>query len=304
MNPYKKADEELRIINKKYINADSEFRDDVQTTFDELNSMDGTSVSYEKQKRFKRKYSAYKPNMSIIDIYILYLLGKSVLDIMDIAQIEILSHLDKHYTKCDNINVDSFNNFSKDGYDFCLEELKKKSEAPELRRIIAGEMGKPISYKDYREAKILQDMQAIKKEILIAKQQNRKLDVDSPEFQKLFDKLRNQWITLNGGKTSGYIEEVMERLFTIGFIQACKDNNVNKVVFMGVNDRKQTKMCNSLDGQEFLINGKNKFTRYYDSIQGEEERIVEGLAIGINAPPIGDHFHWCRSYLTTNRKMK
>ncbi len=81
-----------------------------------------------------------------------------------------------------------------------------------------------------------------------------------------------------------------------GIKEITEDNS--KVRFIAVEDEATTKMCQSLDEQEFYINKENVFERYYGETQKELkiQRIrCNGLVLGLNLPPIQHHFHYCRS---------
>ena len=67
---------------------------------------------------------------------------------------------------------------------------------------------------------------------------------------------------------------------------------------MAVIDDKTTPMCKSLHGQLFNVKGQNIFKRYSESAKGTVTFKCQGLVLGVNKPPITDHFHWCRSQLT------
>lgn len=81
-----------------------------------------------------------------------------------------------------------------------------------------------------------------------------------------------------------------------GIKEVAEDNS--KFRFIAVEDDKTTLMCDSLNNQEFYINKENVFDRYYGETQKELtiQRIrCNGLALGLNLPPIQHHFHYCRS---------
>jgi hypothetical protein len=96
-------------------------------------------------------------------------------------------------------------------------------------------------------------------------------------------------------KYSGAVESQINFLVNQCLYIVFQDAEVEKVIFLGVNDSRQTKMCHSLDGQVFWLDKINKFERYSDSVGKIIEYEVFGLVSGINLPPIDDHTHYCRS---------
>ena len=68
-----------------------------------------------------------------------------------------------------------------------------------------------------------------------------------------------------------------------------------KAKFVAVMDNRTTDMCRSLNGQVFNVNGWNTFKRYSDYSKGERKYKCFGFVLGLNLPPITDHYHYCRS---------
>lgn len=139
------------------------------------------------------------------------------------------------------------------------------------------------------------------KQVLIDIQQQKKLEIENTEFQRILKQQNNQRLCLNENKISGFIDTQAIGLNNLAKVEGIKkeDNNA-KVKFVTVIDGNETKMCNSLDKQEFYINKENIFNRYYGETQKELriERVkCKGLVVGLNLPPITHHFHWCRSYI-------
>ncbi len=142
------------------------------------------------------------------------------------------------------------------------------------------------------------------KQVILNIQQQKELEIQNNEFQRLINQQKNQKLNINDNKISGFIDLTM-----IGFNNQAKvagikevDNNA-KIKFITITDGKETDMCHSLDGQEFYIDKENKFDRYYGETKNELriQRIkCKGLVQGLNLPPISHHFHWCRSTITYN----
>lgn len=71
-------------------------------------------------------------------------------------------------------------------------------------------------------------------------------------------------------------------------------------MFRAVLDDRTTKMCKSLDRQVFNVHDSNTFTRWSDSDEAMRTYTCEGLVLGLNLPPINNHFHFCRSTVIYN----
>ena len=82
------------------------------------------------------------------------------------------------------------------------------------------------------------------------------------------------------------------------YLEVGKDYGMEKVMFIGVDDNKQTRMCESLNRKVFFLNKMNEYDRY----SAIDDKIVRyktfGLKLGENQPPLTNHFHYCRSSLT------
>jgi hypothetical protein len=131
---------------------------------------------------------------------------------------------------------------------------------------------------------------------LVYMQLNKELDVNDKNYQGLFKKQKNRYISDN--LNSGGIVNIAENLTNKAYLQAGIDTNTDKCRFISEVDNRTTEMCNTLNNQEFYLNKMNVYQRYSDI----DKRIVtyhtQGLIQGENLPPISNHFHWCRSTIT------
>lgn len=154
-------------------------------------------------------------------------------------------------------------------------------------------------YNQYINAKIQYDAEQIYKQTIINYQQQKENNVNNIEYQKTIRTQNNQYLSINkeSNKRSGFIEVYGTSLFNKGYVQACEDYKVKKVRFHGIVDEVQTKMCNSLDHQEFYIHDWNEFYRYNNSNKAIVKHKCFGLVQGLNLPPIDNHFHICRSFI-------
>lgn len=129
-------------------------------------------------------------------------------------------------------------------------------------------------------------------------QQQKELDITNDIYQNIIKRQQNSKLNINGDKISGDID-----LTLIGMNNKAKlegiysfDENA-KVRFVAIEDNATTKMCKSLDDQEFYVHNWNEFERYSENNGRITKYRCYGLIPGLNMPPINDGFHWCRSYI-------
>lgn len=129
-------------------------------------------------------------------------------------------------------------------------------------------------------------------------QQKKELDITNDIYQNIIKRQQNSKLNINGDKISGDID-----LTLIGMNNKAKlegiysfDENA-KVRFVAIEDNATTKMCKSLDNQEFYVHNWNEFERYSENNGRITKYRCYGLIPGLNMPPINDGFHWCRSYI-------
>ena len=157
-----------------------------------------------------------------------------------------------------------------------------------------------FNWEQYIEATIQYNVQQIYKQAILNIQQQKNLEINSSEFQTIINRQNNQKLNINNNKISGAVDLQMIGLNNLAKVEGIKEitEDNSKVRFIAVEDEATTKMCQSLDEQEFYINKENVFERYYGETQKELkiQRIrCNGLVLGLNLPPIQHHFHYCRS---------
>lgn len=141
------------------------------------------------------------------------------------------------------------------------------------------------------------------KQVILNIQQQKELEIQNNEFQRLINQQNNQKLNINNNKISGSVDMQMIGLNNLakvdGIIESIrktlgktkeqmqqllnKDNKIDiKVRFIAVEDNRTTLMCDSLDEQIFSVNKINKFTRYYGNTVKElkqKEFKVKGLVL-------------------------
>lgn len=153
-------------------------------------------------------------------------------------------------------------------------------------------------WNEYIETIIKYNADQIYRQATIDLQQQKELDITNDIYQNLIKRQQNSKLNINGDKISGDID-----LTLIGINNQAKVEGIYsfdkkaKCKFISVEDEVTTKMCHSLNGQEFYIHDWNEFERYSKSNDCIKKYRCYGLVTGLNLPPINDGFHWCRSYI-------
>lgn len=151
------------------------------------------------------------------------------------------------------------------------------------------------------QATIQYNIQQLYRQALINIQEQKELQIENNEFQKIINQQQNTKLCVNDDKISGFMDMQM-----IGLNNRAKAEGISsidngaKVIFLGNIDGKETEMCHSLHRQEFYINKWNEFNRYFGETAKDlkiQKIRCKGLVLGLNLPPISHHFHWCRSII-------
>ena len=205
---------------------------------------------------------------------------------------EVLDNVDVIYS---NVSLNYYNLGRKDlGY-------KETSKVPKLLlETMYTTLVDGIAFIDYINALYLTNMQEINKEYLINLQQNKKLDIYSDLMERKLEKQRNRLVSINDDKYSGGLDKYITALGNDAYLAASGTGNV-KVKFISDHCEHTTKMCEYMDGMIFNTKDRNVFKRPYGNTQNDLQIMeidIMGLVLGINKPPITNHFHWCHSVLT------
>ncbi len=135
----------------------------------------------------------------------------------------------------------------------------------------------------YIQMTIQYNTQQMYKQALINIQQQKELEMENDEFQRIINKQQNTKLCINDYKISGFMDNQLIGLNNQAKVEGIKelDNNA-RVRFIAVEDSSTTKMCDSLNNQIFNVNGINKFIRYYENTEKElvkKEFTVKGLVL-------------------------
>lgn len=165
-----------------------------------------------------------------------------------------------------------------------------------------------LNFNQCIEATIQYNAQQLYRQVLLNIQQQKELEIENDEFQRILKQQQNTKLNINNNKISGFMDTQLIGLNNQAKIEGIREKDKSaKVRFVAIKDGKETAMCHSLDGQEFYIDQENEFNRYYGETQAELriQRIkCKGLVLGLNLPPISHHFHWCRSTVTYQKDIE
>ena len=122
-----------------------------------------------------------------------------------------------------------------------------------------------FNLKQYIEIIIRYNTEQLYKQVIYDIMQQKAPEIDSSDYQNIINKQNNQKLNINNNKISGYMDLTLIGLNNLAKVEGIKsvaEDNA-KVKFVAVEDEVTTKMCQSLDGQEFYINKENVFDRYW-----------------------------------------
>ena len=175
---------------------------------------------------------------------------------------------------------------------------KKKSVLGLSDKLVEQANSKGYIWSEYKDAMVLNNTNELYSLFTLQKRANKPLNVDNKAFKKLFEKQKNRIINVNGNKTSGAMDNELIYLANSAKLKAYEDNDIEKCRFIAIHDSKTTEMCRSLDGQVFNVCDWNEFYRYSATSDAKVKYKIYGMLIGVNLPPIDDHYHYCRSTIT------
>lgn len=296
---------------KKYVNEynklNTKMKDKLQDIF---NSFDieysdiNKPISKAKKDRLDRFINKLKEK-GLLTGYFGYqarlLLNKKNVTYAEMLEIMIQGTYIEENKELDEINNDLFYKVCETSYNQGLEEINGKTSNLFNSSKLALLLSIPIlgmTISQYMESLALANANELYKQTLINKQLGKDLNIDNRAYSDLFKKQRNRIVDINSDKLSGGIVNITNNLSNSAFLEAGKDNNVKQCRFIAELDKRTTDMCKSMDNMLFNIDDWNKFYRY-SAVDGRDVLYtVKGLEVGINLPPITNHFHWCRSTIT------
>lgn len=298
---------ELKLFQKWLYKQNKKTQDKIQDifnvydlSFDDLNKR----ISKVERDRLNRKIDEWI-ELGMYTGYFKYRAEELLNRLTYRGLLEILIYevfIEEKMATLDEIKV-LFPKISLDCYNQGLVDLNKKKvkKVPSiLDKVIFETLIDGIMLEDYLNALYLTNAQEIQKQYLISKQQEKKIDVYSDLVQRTFEKQRNKLISINDNKYSGALDKYATALGNMAYIEAGGTDN-QKVKFVSDLCDNVTKMCSHMNGMIFNTVDRNVFERPMGKTSSDlvmQTVDIKGLIVGINKPPITEHFHWCHSTLT------
>lgn len=309
---WKFTDMKLKEYLKLYNKVNKRTQDKLQDIF---NSIDfeyldlNKPISQSERKKLERIVVDWKKD-KILAGYFKYnvdnLLRKRNITYKDMLDILIWGAYKLERTELDEYENLLFNEVSQDLYNQGIKEInpiKKKKWSltwEYIWSLLCLPNVKGASWINYIEALALTNAQEIQRQAIIQLQQNKKPDINDEVFKNIIRKQKNRYININGDKISGALESEIEEIGNKAILKAGEDVGEKdlKARFIAVIDGRTTKMCRGMNNMLFNVNDWNRFYRYSDEDKKDVYYEVKGLQVGINLPPIINHFHYCRSTIT------
>jgi len=311
-NRWRYTDTKLRDYLKIYKKISSKTQDNIQDIF---NSIDfeyidlSKPISNNQRKKLLRIIDEWK-DADLLSGYFGFkvdeLIKKRYITNQDMLDILLWGAYIKERNQLDEYEEVLFTEIGQDLYRQGVKEIKptKKKKWSLTWEYIWSLLCLPnvkgSSWYTYVEALALTNAQEIERQTIIQLQQNKKLNIEDNVYNNIIRKQQNRYISINGNKTSGALDSQVVEIANQSFLKAGKDvgNKNTKARFIAEIDKRTTEMCKGMDNMIFNVNDWNRFYRY-SAIDGKYVfYTVWGLEVGINLPPINNHFHYCRSTIT------
>ncbi len=307
-NRWKLTRKKLKEFNYLYERLNLKTQDEIQELIKSYNITPNTlykTISSTDKKRLNRKTEDWK-DKGIFKGYFKYRveeLTKGNITYKDLAEILMYGAYAEEQKYLDFETNSLCHDVALDCYNQGREELNKKKKSI-LPYFILSSFGLALvdgcNWKNYFDALVLTNMQETLKQYMILLSQNKEVDFYSELMQRTFEKQRNRLISINEDKISGGLDKYATALGNIAFIEASGTDN-QKVKFISDHCEHVTDMCEYMDGMIFNTRARNKFKRPMGANKSDltiQNIDIMGLVVGINQPPITNHFHWCHSTLT------
>lgn len=296
------ADKQLKEFNNQYYKQNKQTLDEFQNIFDSTNVDLNKNASKNDLERFKRRINN---NYEYLSDYGKYK-AKKYLKMRRIKYSDILlfsifmAYAYEQYVLLP-LEMKVFKNVSNNIYEDIIKEFPKKKKI-NIDNLVNSLISQPNSkgyiWQDYNDAMCEYNAEELYRQAVLNIKSNKPLNINSKELKKIINRQHNRLISIKDGKTSGAMDNE-----TIGIANSVKLETysilgVKKCRFIAVEDKVTTRMCKSLDGQIFNVHDWNEFKRYSATNDTIVKYRVYGMILGVNLPPIDDHFHYCRSTIT------
>lgn len=299
---------ELKNFEKWYKKQNKVTQDKIQDIFksyDITYDMLYKNISKNDKDRLNRKIDEWKENNLFNGYFKFHVeeLMKGNITYKDLIEILLYGVFIEERNNIDSQINNLFNNVALDCYNQGRLELNKKRKSI-LPEIILSSFALVLvdgyTWQNYIDALTLTNMQELMKQYTIDLQQGKDVNAYDNNIEQLLVKQRNRLISTKDGKYSGGLDKYVTALGNQALIEASGDSN-QKVKFVSDLCENVTDMCSYMDGMVFNTKDRNIFKRPIGKTKKDliiQDIDIMGLVVGINQPPITEHFHWCHSTLT------
>lgn len=274
-----------------------EMFDNLDITYSDLNK----SISRNEKRKLDRKIKEWK-KQGILTGYFAYLItSKKNLTYSDLLEILIYGIYAEQEQEVNNLSNEVFEIVAEDIYIQAINEIpiKPKKKFSLTWEFIWSLLWIPTynkRWEDYLKILTMTAQQEVYKQVIGTIQQRNRLE--EKNLLPIIKKQINRIISINDGKFSGVLSDTSRLVGNKVYIEPFKEEKDLQVRFIAEIDSRTTKMCQGMNNMLFNVNDWNRFYRYSDLDKKDVYYVVKGLEIGINLPPINNHFHWCRSTIT------
>lgn len=297
-------------LNRRTRRKIQEVFDSIDFTIEEINDY----ASNKRMNEFKDKIEEFLENNEV-EGYVAYqlrkLLNRKKIRNNEVVENSILMAYQEESIKLDEMEKTLFQTVSETIYRDAQREAIEVLGKPKDNKVyplpdflLLGYLALPTyrgyKWKDYRLADIEYNVRQIYTQLVMNMQQNKRLDVNNDEFKSIFNKQNNRYLnkkkdSRQADQYSGALDNEVCFLANQIALDGMIKQGCTRVQFIAVVDEKTTAMCETLNGQIFNINDWNTFSRYSATDGKNVVYKIKGLQVGVNLPPIDNHFHYCRS---------
>lgn len=303
---WKNTDKILKHYLKDLKKIKTNTLDDV---IDVFNSLDITykdlnkPISKAEKRKLDKKIKEWKKQGLLVGYFAYLVSSKKVYTYSDLIEILLYGIYSNEEKEVNELSKTIFTEVANDIYIQATEEspVKPKKSFSLTWAYIWSLLCIPSynkTWDEYLKLLTLTNQQELYKQVIGMIQQNKQIKEE--DLQTLIKKQTNRILSINDDKYSGVLSDTCRVLGNQVYIEPFKEEKQLQVRFIAEIDDRTTKMCKSMDNMLFFVNDINKFYRYSDYDKKEVLYTVKGLELGVNLPPINNHFHWCRSTIIYN----
>lgn len=319
---WKLVDKELLKYINQYKKKQYKLKDNIQNIFNlNLKDLNGY-LKLSDLSRFKRYLEENRELVKNND-YVAYMVNKYIKKVKvttkDMLKVMLLVEYAKFEDDISENQLDTLDNIA----EYAYEEAVEMCEAKGFRNIRPRRINwidsfvlaltlTPLNvgytYKEQNDSNAIYNAEEVYKQALLDISQDNQLRVDNSKYTSIFDKQLKREINQKKSKDlvdkfSGYLDNMSTFVINQILLEVFKDFEVEKVQFKGLEDEKQTLMCQTLNNQVFFIDKMNVYDRYSADDKKNVIYHSEGMVLGENLPPITNHFHWCRSHIEPYKEL-